>query len=103
MHFRISSKDGRCGHARPIALIDRDSNALISSYRNHADAAKAMYLMEAIAPYGYGMTAPELNDVVTEQMTTLYATSDIGQLTLGKYNSLVRAVRLELQSRRKRP
>lgn len=102
MRFRISSRDGRLGYARPYGLIECDSNALVASYRERADAAKAGYLIKKVAPYGRGMTVEELNDVVSEQMRHLYATDDIGRLTFSAYIQLETAVRVELQNRGRR-
>jgi hypothetical protein len=61
MFLRISSRDGRCGYGRPIALVDRDSGELIGSFRNAAGAMRAKVMIEQVAAFDQSLSAAELS------------------------------------------
>lgn len=96
--LRISSRDGRCGYALPIAVIDCDTNAIVSTHATHADALRAKVFLEQASAFARHLSPVELSKVGSSMSETMYATGDLGRLTtLTKFNECLRATQLALQ------
>lgn len=85
-----------------MALIDRDTNMVISCHRSLADCMRARVLLEQVANYARNFSAEELHELASSACQRLYGQSDFEKLSLPKFNMLIAVVRTELLGRRKR-
>jgi hypothetical protein len=103
IRLAISTHDGRCGWARPVALVDRgDNNKLISCHRSLADAMRARVLLEQVGNFARDISAEELHELAGAVCERLYGFRDFQKLSLPRFNTLIAAIRTELLARRKR-
>jgi hypothetical protein len=101
MFLRISSRDGRCGYGRPIALVDRDSGELIGSFRNAAGAMRAKVMIEQVAAFDQSLSAAELHELVSATCESRYGSRDYDRLGLPRFNMLIKVTRHALGAGRK--
>ncbi len=101
MRLRISTRDRRCGFARPIALIDSETNSVVSCHRSLSDGMRAQVLIEQVN-LDRSFSAEELHALATETCERLFGTPRYERLSLGKFGSLINTLRADLLARRKR-
>lgn len=98
--LRISTRDARTGYARPVALIDRATNDVVSCFRSLADATRAKILIEQIAVRGF--SAGELHELAATTCDNLHGSREYERLALGQFTNLITAIQTDLLARRKR-
>lgn len=101
MKLAISTRDGRCGWARPVALIDRDTNTVVSCHRSLADSMRARVLLEQVSNFARDFSADELHELAATSCERLYAHRDFEKLSLPRFNMLIATIRTELRHRKR--
>lgn len=101
--IRLSSRDGRAIAAgSPYCLIDRDTNALVSVHRSHADAMRAMVTLQLVSSSSaaLGFSAAQLCEISTSVCQRMYVGKEFDHLFGAEQAKLISAIHSELRSRR---
>jgi hypothetical protein len=101
--LRISSRDGRALLAGPYAIVDRDSNALVSVHRSHADAMRAMVTLTQVSndSAASGCSSGQLQEVIESVCARMHSGVRVFDKLYGNQQvKLIAAVLTELRSRR---
>jgi hypothetical protein len=99
LRLRLTTRDRRSG-ADPVALIDVESNTLLSCHRTSGGALKAQVILNQVHPYARELSAAELHEVVASRCAELFATRAYAKLPPHQLNRLIDAVRAEFRARR---
>jgi len=101
--LRISSRDGRALAAgSPYCLVDRNTNALISVHRSHADAMRALVTLQQVgsSSAALGFSAAQLHEISTSMCQRMYVGKELDALYGAEQSKLINAVHTELRQRR---